>query len=514
MVENSALAPIVETAAGRIRGLRTRGTDVFKGIPYGASTAGANRFRAPRPVAPWAGVRDTREFGASAPQRPWIVHPAFAWYFSEIPWSEDCLVLNVFAPAARDAAKRPVMVWFHGGGFSSGAGSAKGFDGTNLALGGDVVVITLNHRLNLFGHFFPDSGGETFRDSGNAGELDLIAALIWVRDNISQFGGDPGNVTIFGQSGGASKVATLLAMPAAHGLFHRAIIQSASSLIRAAEPENTARAAHAVLTRLDISSYEALRDVPAQALLTAMAETIAADGADHFRPVRDGIWLLEHPFAPTAPALSADIPLLIGTARDEATFFLINDPANFSMTRDQAVARAGRFVGLADGAALFAEYESRRPGATPSQVYIAIQSDHMYRRNDILAAELRARQSGAETFMYFFDWKAPVLDGILGVPHTIEVPFAFGNANLVPELVGTGPETRDLQRKVMGAWTSFARDGRPSAPELPDWAPFSLAGRETMIFADTCRMESDPAREDRLAIETCPPYRPEASGRR
>ena len=507
----------VETASGTIRGTRNGAAFVFKGIPYGASTAGANRFRAPAAAVPWTGVKETIGYAASAPQPARATIDAFAWYFTAIPWSEDCLYLNVFTPATQGAAKRPVMVWFHGGGFTTGAGTAKGFEGSNLAIGGDVVVVTVNHRLNIFGHFLPDGGGAAFADGGNASELDLIAALAWVRDNIHRFGGDAENVTIFGQSGGASKVAVLMAMPAAHGLFHRAIVESASSLLRAAEPEDTARAAHAVLKHLDITAPAALRDVPAAKLLEAMAGAIQASGGiDNFRPVRDGIHLPTHPFAPEAPALSAKIPLLIGTARDEATFYLAADRANFAMPRARAVARAGRFLGLDDAAAgqLFAAYETTHAGATPSEVYIAIHADHMYRRNDIRAAELRAHQHGADTFMYLFTWKTPVMDGILGATHTLEVPFVFGNTDLVPEIVGAGPERLAMQRRIMGAWTEFARTGRPENADLPAWTPYSLPQRATMILDNGCAMVSDPAREDRLAIEACPPYAPAETGRR
>lgn len=511
------MGAIVETAQGRVRGLQAGPVHVFKGIRYGASTEGANRFRPPQPPPQWSGVQDAVEYGPTAPQPSRAVPEAFAWYWSKVPQSEDCLVLNVFTPSVNDRQKRPVMVWFHGGGFTSGAGTAKGFDGSNLAQHGDVVVVTVNHRLNVLGHFLPDHADESFRDGGNAGELDLVAALRWVRTNISRFGGDSGNVTIFGQSGGGSKVAVLMAMPAAKGLFHRAIIESASSGFKVAEPADTARAAELLMKQMDVTSPAALREMPAGKLLAAMTAAIKANGGiDNFRPMRDGRSLPVHPFSPSAPALSSHVPLLIGTAQQEAAFYMASDMANFSMTREKAVARAGKFVGVDAPSAekLFAAYEASHPGASPSQVYIAIHSDQMYRRNDIRAAELRAATAQAPTFMYWFTWKTPVMDGVLSTPHTLEVPFAFHNVDLVSELCGSGPEQNALQDRVMGAWVAFARHGNPSHKGLPRWTPYSAKGRETMILDNECRVVSDPGKQDRETITQYPPYEPESLARR
>jgi para-nitrobenzyl esterase len=257
--------------------------------------------------------------------------------------------------------------------------------------------------------------------------------------------------------------------------------------------------------------------VPADKLIAAMTAAVKADGGvDNFRPVRDGGTLPTHPFFPAAPALSAQIPLMIGTAQNEAAFYMASDMANFAMTREQAVARAGKFVGVdaASAERLFAAYEASHPGANASQVYIAIHSDQMYRRNDIRAAELRAAQGKAPTFMYWFTWKTPVMNGVLGTPHTLEVPFAFHNVDLVPELCGSGPEQNALQDRVMGAWVAFARHGKPDHAGLPHWTPYTAAGRETMIFDNQCKVVADPGKADRETIAQYPAYEPESLGRR
>src|SRR3954452_19370695 len=333
-------SPTVETAAGKVRGAGSNGISAFKGIPYGAPTGGANRFMPPRPPAPWAGIREGASYHAQAPQMPGrperrpelrtILGPA-----DTSPESEDCLTLNVWTPGIGDGAKRPVMVWLHGGAFAYGSGNRAVTDGANLAWRGDVVVVSVNHRLNIFGFLhLADVGGERYAQSGNAGMLDLVAALAWVRDNIERFGGDPGNVTIFGESGGGGKVSVLLAMPEARGLFHRAMIQSGAA-IRVRMSERASALTEAALNELGIArgDFERLHEGPAERLAIAIAPAVRAigrpqlpllDGYD-FGPTVDGTDLPAQPFDPAAPGTARDIPLLIGGTREESGFFLGDD---------------------------------------------------------------------------------------------------------------------------------------------------------------------------------------------
>ncbi len=445
--------------------------------------------------------------------------PWWAWITDDQPQGEDCLVLNVYTPEPSATRKRPVMVYLHGGGFNTGSASTAGTDGTSLSKDGDVVVVTINHRLNVFGFLYlAELGGDRYRHSGNAGIEDAVAALRWVKENIAAFGGDPDNVTIFGQSGGASKVAVLMAMPTARGLFHKAIIQSASSLIRMATPEQATAAAAGLLNELGgPSAVDRLHDLPFADILAARQRAIAkADGVDNFRPVVDGRVLPFHPFDPDASPLSRDIPLLIGTADTEQTFFLGADPTNFALDRAQAVSRVARFVGIAETPAgeLYKRYAASRAGASPSEIMVYVLSDQMYRRNDTLAADRKALQAGASVYSYLITWRSPVMGGQLLSPHTMCIPFVFGTYDAAALMIGTGANRQPLSRKMMAAWATFARSGVPQAQGLPMWTPYSVARRSTMIFDDECRLEDDPRRDDRIALESYPLYAPEAAARR
>ena len=512
--------PIVDTAAGKLRGSAGDGVYAFKGIPYGANTGGANRFQLAKPVQPWTGVRDALDYGPRAPQRERPAsEPHLSWIRDTRPFSEDCLVLNVWTPAINDSSKRPVMVYIHGGGFATGASSAPGLDGSNLARRGDVVLVSLNHRLNLFGHLDLAGAPGPYGDSGNVGMLDVVEALKWVRQNISRFGGDASNVTIFGQSGGASKVAVLMAMPAAKGLFHKAIVQSASSLLTMATPDDAERNTHFFLAQLglDKSNIEPLLEMPAEKLLETLPAAVKAAGMiDNYRPVTGGRSLPTHPFDPTAPKLSANVPMVIGWCETEARFAFSQNPSELKLNADQVRARVARFVGVSEAEAqkLIDVYAKNRPGDTPGDIFAVIHSDHMYRRSVTRAAELKSEQGAAPAYLYEFTWKTPVLNGLLRTPHTLCIPFAFGNVDIASGITGTGQDRYALEERVLGAWTTFARTGNPSHAKLPEWKPYSVSERPTMIFDNECRLVNDPAREERLAFAALPRYQMEHVGRR
>ncbi len=510
-------SPVVETKLGKLRGARRDGVITFKGVPYGQSTAGKNRFMPPVAVPAWTGVRDALEYGPRAPQNERAsTAPHLAWIRDTRPVSEDCLKLNIWTPGFNDGGKRPVMVYIHGGGFISGSAGSAGVEGSNLAKHGNVVVVSMNHRLNIFGHFYLGALDARYADSGNVGMLDLVAALQWVRDNAAAFGGDPGNVTIFGQSGGASKVAVLMAMPSAQGLFHKAVIQSASSLLRMAPAADADKSARAIMSQLGIDNAGALQDVPAEQLLKAMSASITATGIDNCRPVVDGRALPGHPFDPAAPAMSAKVPLLIGTCETETAFDFSLNPKNFTLSAEEAHARVKFLLGVDDaGATRFLDaYRKTHPGATPSELVIYIFSDYKYRQNDIKAAERKAAQGAAPTYMYLFTWRTPVLDGNLKTPHTLCIPFVFGNVDAATGITGTAPGRYALSEKVQGAWVAFARTGNPNHSGLPAWKPYSASERTTMIFDNACKAVSDPAGADRTVINTAPTYVAELAGRR
>ena len=498
----AAEQPVVETTQGKVRGARQGGILTFKGIRYGETTGGANRFLPPVPATPWAGIRDALTLPASAPQRPSSGRPLDAWYATIQPVSEDCLFLNVFTPGV-GRGRRPVMVWLHGGGWASCSGTAPGFDGTNLARGGDVVVVTINHRLNAFGYLNIGGSDPRFADAGNAGVLDMVAALRWVRDNAAAFGGDPGNVTIFGQSGGAAKVTALMGMPAAKGLFHKAIAQSCSGGLRLDSMEESGRQTQALAKQLGLTEATgtALQAVPMNQLIAATRKV-----ADPFRPVLDGRNFQRDPFDPTAPATAADVPLMIGNAATEATLFMAANMANFSLDAAEVEKRVATYLRVDPGHArrVIDVYGSAYTGATPSELLAQIATDYMYRRNTTRVAALQAAQAKSSVYAYVFDWKTPVLGGVLHSPHTLEVPFAFGTTAAAPALVGTGPHLAKLTRDTMARWTSFAHTGVPTAPGGAKWARYDAAGRATMMLDLESHLASNPGGEARQALDDLP----------
>ena len=479
---------IAETTLGKVRGGRSRGALAFKGIPYAGPVTGSGRFRAPPPAESWNGVRDATRLGPPALQK------ADSTYGEEEPaYAENCLVLNVWTPAVADGRRRPVLFYCHGGGFVTGSAGSVAQDGSRLAALHDVVVVASNHRLGLMGYLYLEElGGADWAGSANAGMSDIVAALRWVRANIAAFGGDPGNVTIFGESGGGAKVATLMAMPEAAGLFHKAGIQSGAWPRRLSTPEASGMASR-LLHALDIPENrpERLTKIPASRLLALQLAARDGEGPD-FGPVVDGTILPIHPFDPAAPALSAGIPLVIGCNRDEATFFYREAPDTFSMSGEQLAARLKKELGD-KGAVLAAAYRKAMPQASPSDLYIAIATARQFGNDTAVAAALKAAQP-APVFAYRYDYESNVpiahTHATLRAGHATDIGATFGNID-IPGLQGDGPGLAEASAAMSALWASFARDGAPSAPGMPAWPRYD-ASRPTMLIGSLCTLALDP----------------------
>ena len=505
---------IAETTFGRIRGVDNDGIKIFKAIPYGASTAGPNRFMPPAEPADWSGVRDALAYGHSAPQRDPAAPPPPAGALTisgeNLPVEgEDCLVLNIWTPAVGTAAdgghRRPVMFWCHGGGFATGSGSSPDNDGTNLARRGDVVVVTINHRLNVLGFANLSAFSDDFAASGDAGMLDIVQALKWVRANISQFGGDPTTVTIFGQSGGGRKVETLLAMPSAKGLFHRAIIESGAA-VKVVDREAAVRNAEQLLAKLGVqkTNVRELQKLPVEKIMAAYF-AVGKDnpGVDPslggFSPAVDGKILPQHPFYPKASPVSADVPVMIGNTRTEMTLFSLNDPTAFSLDDAGMRGRVNNLLGD-HASAMIDLYRKLNPGASPSDIYFLIASDCRYGGPTMIAAQRRAALGKAPVYLYYFTWETPVQGGRLRSPHTMEIPFAFDNVKISARMTGGGAGAMALADKVSDAWIAFARSGDPNTPKLPHWPAYDAKDRATMVINNVSKVVNDPLREQRLAM--------------
>lgn len=487
-----------QTASGALRGFRNQGALTFLGVPYAADTSGENRFRAPRPVPAWEGERDATSYGPLAPQVPSTLgrdDPTFEWYYQDQPQGEDCLVLNIFTPDLDPDARRPVMFYIHGGGYINGGGGGTGIDGANLANFGDVVVVTINHRLNAFGFTDLSPYGDDYADSANAGMLDIIAALEWVRDNIAAFGGDAGNVTLFGQSGGGSKILILLAMPGAQGLYHRAISMSGAAGLNIDPAEEMRPYVDALLAELDISpdNIAAIQDVPIDEVLAARGRAVAAslEGA---RPVIDGRHITTSAMTPEGMATHAQVPLMFGHTETEATLFFRSDMRNFDLTEDQMRARMRQAFGIDDAKidAIMAAYRMDAPDMTPSDILIAVASDVQFRLPLTRAAETRSATDGqAPVWLYDFAWSIPANDGVLGSPHAVDIPFAFGTVDAAGAMVGPGDGPRKTALNMMAAFVNFARNGDPNNDRMPDWQPFDGTTRTTMRIDAECEATSD-----------------------
>jgi len=512
----------LEIDSGRIRGGHSRGALAFKGIPYAGPVAGAHRFKAAPPVTPWTGVRDATRLGPPAMQGPGTTFGEH-----EPAYSENCLVLNVWTPAIKDGGKRPVMFYCHGGGFTTGSGGQNIQDGAHLAATYDVVVVAINHRLGLFGYLYlGELGGSEYATSGNQGMLDIVAALRWVRENIPVFGGDPDNVMVFGESGGGEKTATLMAMPAAHGLFHRAGIQS-GAMLRGISREVATEGAHRLLAGLGLGPHQVdrLAAVPAEKLVAIQLAgaqhqgplsvptrgyleshpnpppSIAALRARHpgdWGPVVDGAFLPRDPFEPNAPALAADVPLLIGNTHDEAIFNHRNDPAYFHASADRIAALAHSKLGSAADRVL-AFYRQSMPHASPVERAIAIETAAFMGNNTALLADRKSRQP-APVYRYRYDFRSNVpiqgTDWTLRACHASDISLVFYNYEMT-DLEGNGPGLRAASKAMSSYFASFARRGVPAAQGQPAWPRYETHTRAVMLLNSRCRVAMNPDGEAR-----------------
>jgi para-nitrobenzyl esterase len=525
---------IATTTTGRVRGMKMpNGTLCFKGVPYGADTA-TTRFAAPKAPAPWSGVRDALEWGPRAPQvvgaRPQYeraddaVEAGYHLPPDQGIESEDCLHLNVWTPSlTADAKKRPVMVYIHGGAYSNGTVNAELYDGARLSRRGDVVVVTVNHRLNLFGYLYLAQlvPGQGFEDSGNAGQLDLVLALQWVRENIAAFGGDPECVTIFGQSGGGAKCATLMAQPAAHGLFHRVATMSGQQ-VTGAQPAHASERAKAVLKQLGLDKADPADAAKTLRLLPMTSLQAATRSGGYYGPVTDGRSLPGDPFSPTDPKISSDVPMMLGNTHDETRVLLgSGKPELFSLTWETLPAALQKNAPYLHSdnvslpiAEVIAKYRDWHPAYSASDVFFAVTTDSRSWRGQVIEADRRAadRIAQPKTWVYQLNWKSPVDGGRFGAPHTLDIPLAFDNVALSPGMVGSSEADKALAQQmaeiVSETYLAFARTGNPNNSHAPVWPAFDLVKRSTMIFDLPSRIEDDPRGRERRYLGQVPYIQP------
>ncbi|NHK26438.1 carboxylesterase/lipase family protein [Parvularcula flava] len=490
--------PVVETAHGKVRGRRQGGVSSFLGIRYGASTEG-RRFQAPIAPEAWDGIMDATAYGPSSPQGR-----------TDEETSEDCLFLNVWTRETRTGRNRPVLVYFHGGAYAHGSGSSPLYDGTSLVERGDVVIVTVNHRLNVFGYgYFNRLGApESWADSGNAGQLDLILSLNWVRNNIARFGGDPDKVTVFGQSGGGAKIATLMAMPDVDGLFHHAWTMSGQQ-VTASGPLNATQRSRAFLDELGlaVSDIDRLSAMPMSELVGALSATdpVFGNGSVYFGPTLDFRSLKRHPFYPDAPQQSAHIPMVLGNTKDETRAFLGGNPDNHTLTWEElpdALAPQMRVDILPEY--VVEKYRELFPDYTPSEVFFAATTAGRSWRGQVIEADERAKQDTA-TWVYQLDW--PVDDKVRA-PHTLDIPLVFDTTHVEGALSGNSPEARKLAALMSESLLSFASAGNPNHAALPEWGKYTLPDRRTMVFDLPPHAEDDPRKAERELFDTVPYVQP------
>ena len=497
------VAPVVRTTYGPIIGARDGDISIFKGVRYGADTA-PRRFQASLAPTPWTDPIETLAYGASAPQGS-----------PDVPASEDCLFLNVWSPGL-DAEKRPVMVYIHGGAYSNGSGSSPLYDGTRLARRKDVVVVTLNHRLNVFGYAFLARLAPGFSNSGNAGQLDLILALQWVRDNIARFGGDPSRVMVFGQSGGGAKIATLMATPTARGLFHSAATMSGQQ-VTASGPINATRRAQTWLNAMDlpVERLGELATLPMEKLLAATSarDPILTGSGLYMGPVMDDVVLHRHPFYPDAAPQSASMPMIIGNTHDETLAFMGNDPANANLTWDSLPSRLTPDQLRIDISpeTVIAWYRQSHPEMSPDQILIAATTAGRSWRGAVQEAEARAATTavgaGKGAWVYQLDFQASLKNGRKGAYHTADIPLVFDNVE-APSSGATGPDAQAAAELLSAAFVSLARTGDPNTTGVPTWTTYDLTRRQTMLFNTTARMADDPRGDERAFFSRVPYIQP------
>ena len=493
---NPVRSATVATTHGRVQGIEQGAVSTFRGIPYGADTA-TTRFRRPKPAPAWTGVRETVDYAACCPQTERGVRGPrkllSSWLIPQRQ-SEDCLYLNIWTPRTGDTVQRPVMVWLHGGGFANGSGAASVYEGNRLVERGDVVLVTLNHRLNVFGYLcLAEMSGE-FADSGNAGQHDIVLALQWIRDNIAQFGGDPDNITLFGESGGGAKISTLLAMEEASGLFHRAVIQSGPMLWAAdmASATETGRmglevlgASRTRLKRLDSAST--------QQLLAMLGEIKARGRFRTLAPVVDDRGLTRHPFVPDAPAVSRDIPVMVGHTATESTFLLGFDDSLFELDWAALPDRLAETISGVDTSAIVAQYRDAFPDYSASDVYFDVTTMYLIVRNAIRIADLRNEQHAAPVFFYELGFRLGLDGGKWRSPHTLDIPLVFDNIDKSASMFADPTNAQPLADRMSEAWLAFARHGRPVARGLPDWPAWGQE-QQTMLFDTDSRVVMAPRR--------------------
>lgn len=517
---------IVETDSGKVFGFVSNGIVTFKGMPYGASTAGKNRFMPPAKPEPWAGVRSALYWGPVSPQnytstfdgrRNGWNHDdeSFMFEWEDGQPSEDCLRINVWTPSINDNKKRPVLMWIHGGGFTSGSDNElRMYDGESLARRGDVVMVSVNHRLGVLGYMNLIEYGEQYASSPNVGMMDLVAALEWVKTNISNFGGDPNTVLIFGQSGGGGKVSALMGMPSAGGLFHRAVVESGASL-RQGTLDRSAQVAAGVIAELGLNkdSISKIHDLPDHAIVQAAFDAgrkaaAAARGGGRgpggggggWGPVVDGKVLPRNSFDPDAPSYAAKVPLIVGSVLNEmANAVQMGDASVDAWSMDEMKSRLSAQRGQEKAEHLIAVFQKLHPSATPFEIYSRI-SGMSGRVGALTMAQRKAAQGTAPAYNYWFQWQSPILDGRGRAFHCSELPFVFYNTERCARMTGNTPEARDLAARISDAWVSFARKGDPNHPGLPAWPKYDAERVPTMVFDAKCAAVDDPDGEGRKAV--------------